>query len=149
MSLIPIAIFQNKELFFGLSDDQLESLANVAEQQLYSDGQLIFSEGDMGDALLIVESGSVDLFKKNQADEEVNIAKLPAGAVLGEMTLINIERRSATAKASGQTVAVHLTNRALSEIFNRDRELFIVLLINITRILSKRLRQTNEKLMGK
>ncbi|MDH3974000.1 MAG: cyclic nucleotide-binding domain-containing protein [Deltaproteobacteria bacterium] len=149
MSLIPISIFQNKELFFGLSDDQLKGLAGISEQQLYSDGQLIFSEGDMGDALLIVESGSVELLKKDPSGTEVKIAALPAGAVLGEMTLVNIERRSATAKAAGQTVAVHLTNRALSEIFNRDRELFIVLLINITRILSKRLRQTNEKLMNR
>lgn len=149
MSLIPITIFQNKELFFGLSDDQLESIARVAEQQLYSNGHVIFSEGDMGDALLIIESGSVDLFKKDQAGGEIKIASLPAGAVMGEMTLVNIERRSATAKASGQTVAVSLTNRALSELFNRDRELFIILLINITRILSKRLRQTNEKLMNK
>lgn len=149
MSLIPISIFQNKELFFGLSDNQLESLVNIARQQLYSDGQVIFSEGDMGDALLIIESGSVDLYKKDAKGAELKIGTLSAGAVLGEMTLINIERRSATAKAAGQTVAIHLTNKALSELFHKDRELFIVLLINITRILSKRLRQTNEKLMNK
>lgn len=149
MSLVPISIFQNKELFFGLSDEQLQSLANVAEQRLFTDGQLLFSEGDMGDALLIVESGGVDLYKKEASGSELKIASIPAGAVLGEMTLINIERRSAAARAAGQTVAVYLTNRALSDIFNKDRELFIVLLINITRILSKRLRQTNEKLMNK
>ena len=149
MSLIPISIFQNKELFFGLSDDQLEMLANVAEPEIYSDGEILFSEGDMGDALLIIESGGVDLYKKEASGSELKIATLPAGSVLGEMTLINIEHRSATVRAVGNTAAVYLTNRVLSEIFNEDRELFIVILLNITRILSKRLRQTNEKLMNK
>ena len=149
MLKVSIEIFGNKELFFGLSDEQMGLLATVAEQVIYCDGQTIFNEGEMGDALVIVQSGGVDLFKKADHGGEIKLATLPAGAVMGEMTLINIERRSATAKAAGDTIAVFLKNSDLVTIFNQDRELFIVLLINITRILSKRLRQANEKLMSK
>ncbi len=149
MPNVSIEIFGNKELFFGLSDEQMELLGEVAEQVIYCDGQTIFNEGEMGDALVIVQSGSIDLIKKANDGEDVKLATLPAGAVMGEMTLINIERRSATAKAAGDAIVVFLKNRELVNIFNQDRELFIVLLINITRILSKRLRQANEKLMGK
>ncbi len=145
--MIQISVFSDKPLFFGLSDDQLRSIADVADQRIYNEGETIFHEGEMGDALFIVQSGKVDLLKK-KGDGTIKLATLPAGAVIGEMTLVNIEKRSATVKAVEDTVVVSVKNSDLVNIFNQDRELFIVLLINITRILSNRLRQTNEKLAG-
>ena len=53
------------------------------------------------------------------------------------MTLINVEPRSATIRATEDTEVIFLMNTALGDIFQTERELFIVLLINMTRILSK------------
>lgn len=131
-----------------MSDEQLAEIALVAERKRYMPGELLFNEGAMGDALFIIESGEVDLTVK-KGEDELKLATLPAGAVMGEMTLINIETRSATAKAASESSAIILRNSALSQIFNQNRELFIVILINITRILSKRLRQANQKMIEK
>ena len=143
--MVSISIFQDKEVFFGLSDEQLAEIAFVAERKRYNPGELLFNEGEMGDALFIIESGLVDLTVK-KGEGELKLATLPAGAVIGEMTLINIETRSATATAASESSAIIVKNSALSGIFNQNRELFIVVLVNITRILSKRLRQANQKL---
>ena len=146
--MVSISIFQDKEVFFGLSDEQLAEIALVADRKRYKPGEVLFNEGAMGDALFIIESGEVDLTVK-KGEGELKLATLPTGAIMGEMTLINIENRSATATAAGECSAVILRNSTLSGIFNQNRELFIVVLINITRILSKRLRQTNKKMMEK
>ena len=146
--MVSISIFQDKEVFFGLSDEQLAEIALVAERKRYKQGEVLFNEGEMGDALFIIESGEVDLIVK-KGEGELKLATLPAGAVMGEMTLINIETRSATAKAASESSAIILKNSILSGIFNQNRELFIVVLVNITRILSKRLRQANQKMIEK
>ena len=143
--MVSISIFQDKEVFFGLSDEQLAEIALVAEQKRYEPGEVLFKEGVRGDSLFIIESGEVALTVK-KGEGELKLATLPAGAVMGEMTLINIEARSATATAASECSAVILRNSTLSGIFNQNRELFIVMLVNITRILSKRLRQSNKKL---
>lgn len=143
--MVSISIFQDKEVFFGLSDEQLAEIALVADQKKYKPGEVLFKEGEMGDALFIIESGEVDLTVK-KGEGELKLATLPAGAVMGEMTLINIETRSATATAITESAAIILRNSTLAGIFNQNRELFIVMLVNITRILSKRLRTANQKL---
>ena len=97
--------------------------------------------------MFIVLSGKVDVLKKNREGREVKLATLSPGAIFGEMTLVNVEPRSATVSAVEEAVVVILKNSALSDIFMQDRELLIVILINIARILSKRLREANEKLM--
>lgn len=140
-------VLLNNQLLFGLSETQLQMLADVAEEKVFTAGETIFREGEMGDSLVIIVSGKADLIKKKKDGSEVILAACSKGAFFGEMTLINVEPRSATIRATEDTEALFLKNTALGDIFQTDRELFIVLLINMTRILSKRLRQANNRLM--
>ena len=145
--MIDLKVFADQQLFFALSEDQLQLLAETAELKVYGSGENIFREGDLGDSIVIIVSGKVDLIKKKKDGSEAILATFSKGAFFGEMTLINVEPRSGTIKASEDTVVLFLKNTALGDIFKTDRELFIILLMNITRILSRRLRQANEKLM--
>ena len=71
---------------------------------------------------------------------------LPAGSIMGEVTLVHIEPRSATAIAAVDgTEVVVLRNTELADLFKEDRELLVVILLNITRILSKRLRSATSR----
>lgn len=142
-----LSVLANNQLFFGLSEAQLKMLADVAEEKVFCAGETIFREGEVGDSIMIIISGQADLIKKKKDGSEVVLAPCSKGSFFGEMTLINVEPRSAGMKATEDTEVLFLKNTALGDIFNRDRELFIVLLINITRILSRRLRQTNNRLM--
>ena len=148
MSAIAIEIFQDKHVFFGLTDDQLKKIAEVAEQRIYNESEIICREGEMGETMFIIEAGRVDVLKGTGGDDETLLATLPHGSVFGEMSLVNVEPRSATVRAKETTVAIILENNALADIFSGDRELLIILLLNITRILSKRLRLTNDKLLS-
>ena len=145
--MIDIEILKNKSVFFGLGDEQLEKLAAVAYQAAYQKGALLFREGDRGDALFIVESGAIDLHQKREVEGGVKLTTLPPGSIMGEVTLVHIEPRSATAIAAVDgTEVVVLRNTDLADLFKEDRELLVVILLNITRILSKRLRTITSKI---
>jgi CRP/FNR family cyclic AMP-dependent transcriptional regulator len=145
--MIAIDVLKNKSVFFGLGDEQLRKIAAIAYQAAYEKGTVLFREGDRGNALFIVEAGAVDLYQKREEEGGVKLATLPVGAVMGEVTLVHIEPRSATAIAAvGETEVVILKNIDLAALFMEDRELLVVILLNITRILSKRLRVADQKL---
>ena len=145
--MIEIDMLQNKSVFFGLGDEQLRKIAAVAYQVAYDKGTILFREGDRGDALFIVEAGAIDLYQKREEEGGVKLATLPVGAVMGEVTLVHIEPRSATAIAAvDATEVVVLRNIDLIDLFKEDRELLVVILLNITRILSKRLRTATSRM---
>jgi CRP-like cAMP-binding protein len=147
--MIAIDVLKNKNVFFGLDDGQLEKLAAVAYQAAYEKGAVLFREGDRGDSLFIVESGAIDLHQKRDVEGGVKLTTLPVGSVMGEVTLVHIEPRSATAIAAvDETEVVVLKNTDLVDLFKEDRELLVVILLNITRILSKRLRSATSRVAG-
>ena len=145
--MIEVDVLRNKSVFFGLDDGQMEKLATVAYQTAYQKGAVLFREGDGGDSLLIVASGAIDLHQKREVEGGVKLTTLPVGAVMGEVTLVHVEPRSATAIAAVDgTEVVVLKNTDLVDLFKEDRELLVVILLNITRILSKRLRSATSRM---
>ena len=145
--MIDIDLLKDKSVFFGLDDAQLESLAAVAYQAAYQKGAVLFREGDGGDSLFVVASGAIDLHQKRDVEGGVKLTTLPAGSVMGEVTLVHVEPRSATAIAAADgTEVVVLKNTDLVGLFKEDRELLVVILLNITRILSKRLRAVTSRM---
>lgn len=62
----------------------------------YDAGDVLFREGDAGDFMYVIQSGSVEIRRK-VGDHERVLAVLPPGEFLGEMALINSRPRSATA----------------------------------------------------
>ena len=145
--MIDIDLLKDKSVFFGLDDVQLEKLAVVAYQAAYQKVAVLFREGDGGDSLFIVASGAIDLHQKRDVEGGVKLTTLPVGSVMGEVTLVHVEPRSATAIAAvDATEVVVLKNTDLVNLFKDDRELLVVILLNITRILSKRLRSATSRM---
>lgn len=148
---------RDKSVFFGLADEQLEMIAACSRRQVFVPGEFLFREGDPGDALFIVERGRVELYRTRPNGERVVFATVKDGALLGEMSLVNIEPRSASGvavpvpgaehTADENTRVVVIRNNDLAGFLREDKDLLVVLLLNITRILSKRLRTADERLL--
>ena len=68
-------------------------------EESFAKGAVIFGEGDPGDAFFIVRRGSVGVFKAYGKPDQVQIATLEPGRVLGEISVIDQGPRSATAVA--------------------------------------------------
>jgi len=86
-------------LFAGMSAESLESIARTLKVRRFRRGEVLFHEGDPGDSLFIVVSGSVKVVVPSDEGEEAILATLGAGDSLGELSLLDGAPRSASAIA--------------------------------------------------
>lgn len=89
-------------LFADLPPDVLKGIGQRLVLQHYPQRELIFSEGDAGDALYIIEIGEVKLASESTAGE-ATVAWLEAGDAFGEMALLTGKTRSVKARAMADT----------------------------------------------
>jgi uncharacterized protein (TIGR02266 family) len=86
---------------------------NIANEETYQDGQIIFNEGNPGDWVYVILSGSVEISKNVRGQKDI-IEKLQPGDVFGELGFIGGIKRTATARAIGQTT-IGVIDRVLLE----------------------------------
>ncbi len=106
----------------------------------FAEGDIIFSEGDEGSSMFIIQSGEVEVsaIKKKQ---KVIYARLGKGAIFGEMALIDGHPRSATVTATRPTVCVEMSRM----LFNKNLENMPGWMESFFQILAERLREANKK----
>lgn len=97
------------ELFAGLDEQVLARIASVARPRDFDRGELLFVEGDVGDALLVLISGSVTVFRTSAEGERAALNVLEAPEVLGEIALLDGAPRSASVEATEPTMVLSLS----------------------------------------
>jgi putative methionine-R-sulfoxide reductase with GAF domain len=110
--------------------------------RIYSDGDIIFKEGDIGEAMYVIQSGKINITKKATSGDLV-IATLQSGEIFGEMALFDRLPRSATARASGNARILTIDKKKLFSTISRDPTLVFKLLESM----SQRIRKLDEELM--
>ncbi len=96
-------------LFRDLAPDVVTDLVQSLARRRYRRGEVIFHQGDPGDALQIVARGTVKIALTSLDGDEAIVATLEAGDFFGELTLIDGAPRSATATALEPTETLLLT----------------------------------------
>ena len=92
-------LLKQTPLFEGLSDADLEELAQSTRIQDYKAGQIIVIEGRVGAAFFILVSGSVEIVKRRGQSDEAALAILQAGDFFGELATMRHVPRSASVRA--------------------------------------------------
>lgn len=105
------AALRQVELFAGLSEEVLQQIAAVARPREYDKGELLTIEGDVGDALLVLISGSATVFRTSPDGERAALNVLEPPDVLGEIALLDGAPRSASVEATEPTVALALSRQ--------------------------------------
>ena len=129
-------------LFSGLSSRDRLKLAGSLRKRHYKTGEIVFHEGDPGDALYVVLSGTVRIYtggRENGFETSVILFGRP-GDVFGELALIDGEPRSASAKAMEDTT-VYLMAR---EAFQWHMQTIPKLAINFMSLMSRNMRKNVE-----
>lgn len=136
-------------LFANLNEDEMEMIAELCKEKNFKKNEIIFSEGDVGDALYIVNSGKVDVLRGDPQSTPKVIASINEGDFFGEMSLIDKEFRSATVAVQSDASILTLTNDDLHAFAKVYKNGFTLIVINIARVLSKRLRETSNRLASR
>ena len=100
-------------LFAGLVDSALDELARESRVRRYSAGQVLWNEGDPGDALLVLEEGQLRVSRFTAAGVEVVLSVVEAPSALGELALLDGAPRDASVTAQ-RPVTVRLIPRSSS-----------------------------------
>ena len=78
------AFLQRIPLFENLPDDDLDHLNEIFTEESLSAGELLFSEGEIGNKAYVITSGEIDILKDTDG-KKVLLATLKTGEVIGEM----------------------------------------------------------------
>lgn len=145
-----VAFLQASLLFLDLHADELALLAELCQPIAFEPGQIVYLEQDSGDCLYIVEEGVVEvLHGPGEGGSEVSvIATMERGEFFGEMSMLEKSTRSATVRACTEVKLLMLSTDDFYSFAKIFKNGFTVVIINIARILSQRLRQTTGRLKG-
>ncbi len=142
-----IAFLQQQPLFGGVTDTAMRAIMPLFREFDFSPGSVIVREGDDGDTLFVICRGSVEVLKSDVRAEDVlgnRIAVLRKGDVFGEMEVIDMQARSASIRALEPVNALSLSNGDLLKIYQTDMPTFTLIVLNLARELSRRLRRLDE-----
>ncbi len=143
-----IELLKKIHLFDNLTERELEKIRDICVQETHAKDTTLFIEGDLGNRCYLITKGTVRISKFIPNIGEEALAVLKAGDYFGEMALIDNFPRSAHAIANTDIEVLAIDKIELDYVLNMDHELGYKLLWKFTETLSKRLRETNEKMAG-
>jgi len=132
-----IIILKSIEIFSQIPDDVLAGLALITEEESYPEGTELIKEGDIGDSMYIIQSGSMRIHKGN-----VELAVIKAGNIFGEMTVLNPMPRTASATTLEETFLLKIYREPFLELMAQEPEV----IKSILKVLTLRIVHQNELL---
>jgi CRP/FNR family cyclic AMP-dependent transcriptional regulator len=134
------AELRNIGLFGALSDEVLANLAGMLTVVLPQIGEVIFHEGDEANAMYVVLNGEMEVMKASRNGVDARVAVLGPGDWFGEMSIVDVQPRSATVRAVAPTRLVRISAADLDTLYRQDVRSYAIVVLNLARELSRRLR---------
>ncbi len=110
-------------------------------------GQALIREGEVGDWMLLLLVGTVDVFKTSQSGGISRLAVIKQGAAVGEMSMLDSAPRYATCVAIEDVQAGVLTRGVIARLIQEHPAIGAKLLVKLTQLLAQRLRNTSNQLV--
>lgn len=133
--------------FGGLSDGSLGLLISMLVERCVDVGATVVAEGEPGHSMYIVHSGKLVVSKHGESGRAIRMSRLGPGDFFGEMTLIEMQNRSATVVAESPTVLYELTAGNLYKFYKADICAYAMVMQNINRELCRRLRRADNSIV--
>jgi CRP-like cAMP-binding protein len=141
---ITIATLREVGLFGALSDEVLEHLARTLKTLRVNPGDAIFREGDsVAREMYVVLEGEIEVSKRSRRGRDVRVAILGPTDCFGEMSMIDLQARSASVRALAPSRLVRIASEDMDALYRYDLKSYTLIVLNIARHLSRRLRVTD------
>ena len=135
-------------MFGGLSDDELNIIRPLLDEKTYSEGTAILHQDAPNSTVYFIVNGDVAIRKhpEDGSREERDITTLHEGDSFGEMELIDIQPCAASAVCLTEVKVITLTNRDLYMLSKTHPHVHMMIIMNLARDISRRLRSTDKLL---
>ncbi|MCK5672073.1 MAG: cyclic nucleotide-binding domain-containing protein [Spirochaetales bacterium] len=143
--MVDLKSLHSHSLFGGITEEQISSIRHFFVAEEFSEGEFIETEGESGDRIYFIIEGQVEILKK-MADSG-NLSRIflfSEGDVFGEMELIDVQPCAASVRALKPTKVLTLSNKGLYSISKYDLKVFSLMIMNLARDISRRLRKADE-----
>lgn len=141
-----VALLRGVAIFQNLDNDELERVAEVCKTQEFVSGEYIFREGEAGNRLYLLFEGDVRISRVVPGSGEEALAVLKPGSLFGEMSVFDRSERSTDAISNGGSKVITISRSDFELLLDFNRELAHKVLWSCVRVLSGRLRATNDSL---
>ena len=124
-------------------EEQIENIIPLMEQKEFGPDEMIITEGKSNDRVFFLIDGQVAVIKN-----DVILTHFGEGDAFGEMEVLDIMPSVASIKTVSPVTVMSISNKALRVIYNMDVKIFALIIMNLARDLSRRLRKADEKLVS-
>lgn len=135
-----VELLRQVNLFSHMTEDQLAALAHQSRELNFRKNSVLMSEGDVGESMYVVKSGLVKVYVSDSDGRELVLYEQGPGAVLGEISLLDDEPRSASVITLEPSSALMIGKQAFLDCLRASPEMAI----NLIRSLTHRLRDATE-----
>ena len=141
----PVLAAQLREigLFGALSDDVLEHLCKTLHEKRIGAGEAVFREGDPAREMYVLLDGEMEVLKKSRRGRDTRVAILGPNDTFGEMSVIDMQQRSATLRALAPSRVLRISTEDMDALYRYDLKSYALIVLNLARDLSRRLRVTD------
>lgn len=139
-------LFRSSELFQGLTPEEVREIVHVSEFQRLEPEECLFEQGDPSEALYVIQSGTVEVRSQTDVGEEVVLAELSTGSVVGEMSIIGGGKRSAKVEAIDEVELFRLSREAFQSLRAQDRPAAYKIIVRLSKTLGERRRRTDARI---
>jgi CRP-like cAMP-binding protein len=134
-------------VFGGVSTDALVFLIERADDVRVPGEEFFFREGETGGVMYVLRAGRVELQRFRDGAVEI-LGQLGPGDCFGEMALLDLYPRSASVKALEDCSALAISHGLLYELYGQSPEPFTMIMMNLARELSRRLREAHRHVVS-
>ena len=140
-----IAFLVTTPMFEDLDPREVREIVHIVETVKYEPGEEIFSEGEPGDAWYALYKGEVEILKQsNEGQKQIRTLQPPS--CFGEVAILDGLPRSATVRATKETVALRITSDKLQELVDQEHLVAYKLIRYMALTLVNELRSNTEVL---
>ena len=141
-----LPILNKISIFAGLSDPQLYTLFKLLSRVSYKANEFVFEQGEEPSYIYIVKTGKVKIVVWEE-QVPLELIVFEEGHCFGEASVVGIQPHEGTAIALTDTELIVLSREALMSIYESDKELFGILILNIAREVCRRLYASDDILL--
>jgi len=130
-----------------LKPKQLEKIASIATYVTFSEGAMIFREGDGSELVYLILEGEVSLLTQVQGHVQVTILTISPGQLLGWSSLFPPQKKTAGAQANAPTKAIAINAVHLQELCTDDHDIGFEIMSRVAQVISNRLSASRDLLL--